>query len=204
MVQVVDRAKATESEQGTGCASPTIFQYQLMTPDGNQACFKRSMQPSYSCCCIYAPTTLHPMLFQASSTSEGEPGTGTDPSPRTSTEQRSTGLDRPLADALAPLVVQDSGEGPLAAAAAAAAATPFAAAAAVAATPFAAAAAAAAAATAVVPGSGGLAAERSGGGGGGAGGGDRRRGLFGFVSRLFGALGGKEATETLVRTASFR
>ncbi|KAI7835940.1 hypothetical protein COHA_010173 [Chlorella ohadii] len=138
---------------------------------------------------------------EASSTSEGEPGTGTDPSPITSTEHRSTSLDRPLADALAPLVAQDSSEGPLAAAATAAA-TPFAAAAAAAATPF---AAAAAAAAAVVPGSGGLAAERSGGGGGaGGGGGDRRRGLFGFVSRLFGALGGKEATETLVRTASFR
>ena len=173
----MDRAKASKSEQGAGCAS---HPFPIPADDAPTK-----------------PTALYP---QASSASEGEPGTGTDPSPRTSTEHRSTSLDRPLADALAPLVVQDSGEGPFAAAA-----TPFAAVAAAAATPLAAAAAAAAAATAVVPGSGGLAAERSGGGGGGGGGGgERRRGLFGFVSRLFGALGGKEATETLVRTASFR
>ena len=125
-----------------------------------------------------AQLTTAPFPPQASSASEGEQGTGTDPSPRASTERGSDGLDRPLADALAPLVVDDS-EGALATAAAAAA------------TPFAAAAAAAV-------GANGSAAERSGGGG------ERRRGLFGFVQRLFGALGGKEATETLVRTASFR
>ncbi|PRW44574.1 carbonic anhydrase [Chlorella sorokiniana] len=113
---------------------------------------------------------------EAFSTSEGEQGTGTVPSPRDSTELRNLSLDRPLADALAPLVVEDS-DGTFAAAAAAGAA---------AATPFAAVGAAA--------GTNGS-AER---------GGERRRGLFGFVQRLFGALGGKEATETLVRTASFR
>lgn len=44
------------------------------------------------------------------------------------------------------------------------------------------------------------------GGSGGAEGGERggRRRLLGFMGRLFGLLGGKEATETLVRTASFR
>lgn len=51
-----------------------------------------------------------------------------------------------------------------------------------------------------------LAHKRTGslGGAGDIGGGGGRRGLFGFVQRLFGVLGGAEETEKLVRTASFR
>lgn len=128
--------------------------------------------------CLCQPCHPHCSNPQASSAGEGEQGTGTEPSPRASTEARSASLDRPLADALAPLVVDDSDGS--SASGGAAAATPF-----------------AAAAAAAWP-SGGGSGDRSGGGG------ERRRGLFGFVQRLFGALGGKEATETLVRTASFR
>lgn len=93
---------------------------------------------------------------------------------------RHSSLDHPMADAVVPLVTEGSGGSAFAAAAAA-------------------------------PlrqrsssmddrperhGSGSGSSSRRGGGG--------RGGLLGFVGRLFGALGGKEATEQLVRTASFR